>query len=193
MNSSHKIALATLFAIGILISTSSMGQKKADSADACFHDELLDHLVGKWQVTSIAHNYSSTATIEAKWIMRHQHMNIHFKGNEEIPWIHGPMEFDYFIGYTHSRKRYVVHGISVFGNDDEDGFWYGSKNGNEIQLIQRPKADMDSSTSKYNVQRITWIPASNTWRFESREVNAGVESEPFLEMKLVPVKSAVKN
>lgn len=172
------IILITCFAF---ITVPTKAQNAEDTTDKRFHDDLLNHLVGKWNVASIAHGYSSTAVIEAEWILNHQHFRIHFKGNEVIPWIGAPMEFDYFIGYNRNNKRYVFHSISVFGNDDEDGFWYGYRIGNEIKIIQNP-----------NVQRLFWEPASNSWNIQSRAVIDGKEGEVFLDMKLTAVKSLSK-
>src|SRR3982751_5634999 len=83
-----------------------------------FKDDLLDKLVGTWTVSSVAHGFSSTAVVNARWSFHHQHLYLHFRGNEKIPWLHIPMEFAYYIGYKHSTSKYVVHQVSVFGNDD---------------------------------------------------------------------------
>jgi len=37
-----------------------------DATDIGFQDDLLDHLVGKWNVTSIAHGDLSNAVIEGE-------------------------------------------------------------------------------------------------------------------------------
>ena len=178
-----------LLLMAVLVGLSTFAQR-SDSSDHRFHDDLLDHLVGTWNVKSIAHGFSSTATITAEWILNHQHMHLHFKGDEVIPWIGTPMEFDYFIGYNHNYNRYIIHGISVFGNDDDEGFWYAHRNGNELKLIG--KAIITSGSDTLNVQRLIWYPGTNTWLIQSRASVNGKEGDIFLDMKLEAIKPASK-
>ena len=168
--------------ITALICIPSFSQNAGDTADRGFHDDLLNHLVGGWDVKSVAHGFSSTATITAEWILNHQHIHLHFKGNDVIPWIGMPMEFDYFIGFNHNQNRYIVHGISVFGNDDDEGFWYAYRNGNELKVIGKPIITSDSDT--LNIQRLIWQPVTNTWSIQTRSGINGKEGEVFLDMKL---------
>ena len=93
-----------------------------------------------------------------------------------------PMEFDYFIGFNHNQNRYIVHGISVFGNDDDEGFWYAYRNGNELKVIGKPIITSDSDT--LNIQRLIWQPVTNTWSIQTRSGINGKEGEVFLDMKL---------
>ena len=168
------------------ITISSFAQNTEDTIDRQLHDDLLDHLVGKWNITSVAHGFSSTAVLEAEWVLSHQHLHIHLRSNEVIPWIHEQMVFDYFISYNHNSKRYVVHAMSVFGVDDDEGFWYGYRNGNELKIFQ--KANITSNSDTLNVQRFTWDPTSNSWTIQSRPVIAGKEGELILDMKLTSAK-----
>ena len=176
MKQLHFLLVATFISITVL------AQNKTDTADRRFHDDLLDHLIGTWNVKSVAHGFTSTASITAEWILDHQHMHMHFKGNDIIPWIGGPMEFDYFIGFNHHQNRYIIHGISVFGNDNDEGFWYGHRTGNELKLIGKPI--ITSSSDTMNIQRLTWNPETNTWLIQTRPSIHGTEGEVFLDMEL---------
>ena len=121
--------------------------------------------------------------------MNHQFFRIHLKSHEVIPWWHVQMEYEEFIGYNHLNKRYVVHGISIEGNDNDpsEGFCYAYRNGNEFKTVSKFAAD------SLIVQRFTWKPTAATWHIESRWVVSGVEGETFLDMKLVASKpSAIK-
>lgn len=168
--------------ISMLLFSSGFTQNAVDTANKRFYDGLLDNLVDEWNVTSVAHGFSSTATLTAKWILNHQHFHLHFKGNEVIPWIGTPMEFDYFIGFNHNQNRYIVHGISVFSNDDDEGFWYAYRNGNEIKLIAKPIITSGSDTM--NIQQFIWHPEIKTWSIQTRQLVNGKEGEVFLNMKL---------
>ena len=171
-----------LIAFLTILKSSSFAQNSGDTIKGQFHDDLLDHLVGKWNVTSIAHGFSSTAVIEAEWVLNHQFLHYRFKGNDTIPWLHVPMEFECFISYNHTNKRYIVMGASVFGVDDFEGFCYAYRNGNELKLIQKGVIETDPP----NIQRWTWQPSSKSWAIQSRpEISSGKEGDIFLDMKLV--------
>ena len=107
------VALITLTILLTIIAATSFAQNAEDTTDGRFHDDLLNQLVGKWDVTSIAHGSPFTAVFEAGWVMNHQYLHIHFKSHEIIPWFHTQMEFEEFIGYNHSNKRYIFHGMSM--------------------------------------------------------------------------------
>jgi hypothetical protein len=161
-------------------------QTAEDTTDGRFHDDLLNHLVGKWDITSIAHGSPFTSDLEAAWVMNHQHLRIHLKSHEIIPWWHVQMEYEEFIGYNKSSKRYVVHGMSIepYDYDPSEGFCYGYRTGNEFKTVA--KFGFDSLI----VQRFTWDPASLSWSIKSNWVIAGKEGEVFLDMKLVAAKSS---
>jgi hypothetical protein len=121
--------------------------------------------------------------IEAKWILNHQFFHIHLKSNEVIPWWHVQMEYEEFIGYNHKDKRYIVHGMSIEGDEDRsEGFAYGYRAGNEFKTISKFGGD------SLIVQRFTWEPVSGSWTIKSNLEIAGKAGEAFLEMKLVAVK-----
>ncbi len=171
-----------LIVISALLTIPTFAQGTADTVDGRFHDDLLNHLVGKWDVTSIAHGDSSTAVIEAEWVLDHQFLHYHFIGNETIPRIGTPMEIECFIRYNHINKRYVILGMSIFGVDFFEGFSYGTRNGNEIKVVQKANNEADDT----NIQSYVWEPATKSWTIQSRpEIASGKEGEVFLEMKLV--------
>lgn len=166
----------------------TFAQSTKDSSDGRFHDELFDHLVGTWNVSSIAHGFSSSGVITASWVLNHQFFHLHFKGNDTIPWWHMPMEYEEFVGYNHYAKRYTVHGMSIEGDADlSEGFSYGYRNGNEFKTI----AKFASDTSM--IQRFIWQPATGTWIIKSTAAIGEKEgNEVFLEMKLEAVKTSRK-
>jgi len=171
--------------ITTLISISSFAQNAEDTTDGRFHDDLLNHLAGNWDVATIAHGSPFTANLEADWVLNHQYLHIHFKSHEVIPWLYMQMEYEEFFGYNHSKKHYVVHEMIVFGDENPDeGFCYAYRTGNEIKTVQKYSSD------SLIVQRLTWEPASGSWNIKSRWVIAGKEGEIFLDMKLVAAKSS---
>ncbi|MEP7373998.1 MAG: hypothetical protein ABI675_11450 [Chitinophagaceae bacterium] len=172
----------------VFISITLFAQNAEDTTDGRFHDDLLNHFVGKWNVTSIAHGHPFTAKIDVAWVLNHQNLRIHLLSNEVVPWFGVPMEFEEFVGYNHKSKRYVVHGMSIEGFDEDpsEGFFYGYRDGNEF------KTEAKFGTDSLVVQRFTWQPASGTWNIASRWLIAGKEGEVFLDMNLVAIKPSSK-
>ncbi|TKK65390.1 hypothetical protein FC093_19975 [Ilyomonas limi] len=170
--------------IVIIIATTSFAQNTEDTTDHRFHDDLLDHLVGKWNVTSIAHGSPFTSVIDASWILNHQYLVIHLKSNEVIPWWHVQMEYYEYIGYNHYQKRYTVHGMSIEGDEDlSEGFSYGYRNGNDFKTVAKFGADANI------VQHFIWHPETNSWNIQSRQEINGKEGDIFLDMKLTAEES----
>jgi hypothetical protein len=166
--------------IAVLLYVPSFAQNVKDTIDGRFHDDLLNHLVGTWGVTSTAHGSAFTADLDAKWVLNHQYLLIHLKSHEIIPWWHVQMEYYEYIGYNHYQKRYTIHGMSIEGDEDlSEGFCYGYRNGNEFKTVAKFGSDT------LIVQRFTWEPVSGSWHIVSRPEIAGKEGEVFLEMKLV--------
>lgn len=169
--------------ITTLICLTSFSQNAADTTDKRFHDDLLDHLVGNWHDTAVAHGSVFTSEVDANWVLNHQYLLIHLKSNEVVPWWHVQMEYDEYIGYNHYQQRYIVHGMSIEGDEDlSEGFSYGYRNGNDFKTITKFSADTNI------VQHFIWQPVSNTWLIQSRPEINGKEGELFLEMKLTSVK-----
>ena len=174
---------------GALICISSFAQTSEDTTDGRFHDDLLNHLVGTWNVMATANGDSFTATIKAEWAMSHQYFHIYEKTNEIIPWLHVPLEIEFYIGYNHLSKRYTVHELAVFGSDGPyEGFCYAYRNGNEIKLVKKCESDSNTIT----IQRFTWEPMSGSWQSEMRQLINGNEGETLVNQKLVVVKKLSK-
>ncbi len=178
------IVIIILIVADTFIAKNVFSQSSEDTTDHLFHDDLLNHLVGKWYVTSFAHGSPFTANIDADWVLHHQYFHIHFKGNEVVPWFGIPMEYEEYIGYNHKQNRYVVNGVSIEGADDYEGFCYAYRNGNEIKLMQKINAPSDTII----VQRMIWEPDYNSWIIQSRPEVDGKEGKLFLDMKLTLVK-----
>jgi hypothetical protein len=176
----RNIATIVFIVAKILMATDVFSQNTKDTTDHLFRDDLLDHLVGKWNITSFAHGSPFTATMDADWVLNHQYLHIHFKGNEVVPWFGIPMEYEEYIGYNHNQHRYVVYGASIEGSDDFEGFCYAFRHDNELKLMQKV-----NTADKTVIQRMTWEPESGSWIVQSRPEVAGKEGKIFLDMKLV--------
>ena len=184
---SQPFALFTLTILFTLITAVSFAQNPEDTTDGRFHDDLLNHLVGKWDAAAIVHGQKFTLNLEAEWVLNHQYLHIHLKSHEVIPWLKVPFEGEFFFGYNQTNKQYTVHEMTVHGTSGPyEGFCYGYRSGNEFKAVAKFSAD------SITVQSFVWEPASGSWNIKSRWVVAGKGSEPFLEMKLAAVKQNKK-
>jgi hypothetical protein len=179
-----KLISSTLIVLASCWAPGSFGQIAPDGTDGRFHDDLLDHFVGKWDVSATVHGEKFTLDREAEWVMGHQYLRIHEKSREDIPWLKVPFERTLFIGYNHRYKRYVVYELSVHGSDSE-GFSYAVRSGNELKFEYKIDADVIANV-------FTWEPASGSWNFQVRPVIAGKEQKPFTDQKAVPAKPSSK-
>lgn len=185
--------------VAALIYIPSSAQSDEQSKDGRFNDSLLNLLVGKWNVTSIAHENSFTAILEAEWVMNHQYMHVHFKTNEVIPWLHVPFEGEFFFGYNQTNKRYTVHEMTVHGDDGPyEGFCYAYQAGYEFKLMKKWAGTGEGfgkrtgAEDTLTVQRFTWEPLSMSWDIDMRLLVDGKEGESLVDMKLTAAKPTSK-
>src|SRR3954466_1883272 len=93
-------ALASIV-LGALVALPAIAQ---NATDGQFHDELLDRLVGHWEIVAIAHGRPpDPGILEAEWVMNHQYLRVHQKSQANVPGINTPYEGDFFIGYDHTN------------------------------------------------------------------------------------------
>jgi hypothetical protein len=97
----------------ILLIASLAAAQGGDSLS--FHDDLLDHLTGKWAVAGTVHGKPSKQTLEAEWVLNHQFLRVYEKSVENVAAMKVPYEGVFFIGYDDSSNRYVAHLMNVFG------------------------------------------------------------------------------
>jgi hypothetical protein len=178
----------TLIALFVFLASCSFAQTAGDSTRG-FHDDLLDHFVGKWDVSATVHGQKFTLKREAEWVLDHQYLRIHEKSREVIPWLKIPFERTIFIGYNHRSKRYIVYELTVHGGDvphEPEGFYYGDRTGNELKMVHTKGSEVIGNS------RFTWDPVSGSWYFQGRMVVAGKEQEPIVDQKAVAAKPLSK-
>jgi hypothetical protein len=94
-------------------------------------DDLLDRLIGTWEVSGNVHEASSAQTVEAEWVLNHQFVRIHEKTLQNVPGRDIPFEAFNYIGYDRVGKRYVVHPLNVWGTSGPS-VAYGERKNNEL-------------------------------------------------------------
>lgn len=146
-----------------------------------FQDDLLDHLVGKWDATGTVHGRPSTQTFEADWVLNHQFLHIHEKSVENVTGTNVPFEALLVIGYDKTSKRYVSHFMNVFGGGRLGEFVYGQRSDNEIKF----EANFEG---RQGYVRCIWQPESKTWHYVNGVENAKGEWGVTVDLKLTPAK-----
>jgi hypothetical protein len=166
-------------------SPTSIGQVAKDGSDARFYDDLLDHLVGKWDVSAVVNGQTFTLDREAEWVMDHQYLRLREKSREVIPWLKVPFERTIFIGYNHDRKQYIVYELTVHGGDvphKPEGFSYATRAGNELTI------DHMSGPNVVGRSRWTWDPQAASWHFQGGRVVDGKDQAPHVDQVAVVAK-----
>lgn len=182
-----KRSITTLFWVLIFLFTHAQSTK--DTTDKRFYDDLLDHLVGKWDVSATVHGQKFTLYREAEWVMDHQYLRIYEKSREIIPWLKVPFERTIFIGYNHRSKRYIVYELTVHGGDvphEPEGFYYGERMDNELKMA------LTRGSEVVAYQRFTWEPASGSWRFQGGRIINGKEQKPNVDQKAIRATTSSK-
>ena len=146
-----------------------------------FQDDLLDHLVGKWDATGTVHDRPSGQTFEAEWVLNHQFLRIHEKSVENVTGTNVPFEALLFIGYDKTSKRYVYHTMNVFGGGRLGDLADGQRRGNEIKF----EANFEG---RQGYARFIWQPESKTWHYVNGVQNAKGEWGVTVDLKLTPAK-----
>jgi hypothetical protein len=177
--------VAALLLLAPCLAPVARGQVASDGSDGRFHDDLLDRLVGQWEVTAVVHGQRFTLDRDAEWVLNHQYLRIREKTREVVPWLKVPFERVIFIGYNHRSRRYVVQEMTVHGADvplEPEGFAYASRTGDELTV------DIMNGAEVFIRARWTWDRESSSWLTRARRVIAGKEQEPHLDHRAVAAK-----
>jgi hypothetical protein len=65
-----------------------------------FRDDLLEHLVGKWNAAGIVHGTPSRQTLEAEWVLNHQFLRVTQKSVENVTGQGFPFEGVFYLAMT---------------------------------------------------------------------------------------------
>jgi hypothetical protein len=114
----------------VLIMTNGFGQDTIKCNDNYFNDQLLDKIVGKWDLKGTIGNRPVVNNFSAQWILNHQFIELNFTDTANIPTYAAKV----IIGYDCISERYVVHWIDNFGGRLSETLGYGQQKGNSIEF-----------------------------------------------------------
>jgi hypothetical protein len=117
-----------------------------------FHDDLLDQMVGFWDLTGDVRGQPVHERMDSEWILNHQFLRIHTKAVE------GAHERLLYIGYDPVSDRYVAHLLDTFGGRGSETLGYGLRSGDKIQFV----FEYPSGPYHYN---FLWDSKEKSWQF----------------------------
>jgi hypothetical protein len=136
---------------------------------APLQDDCLDHLVGDWRITRSIRGTTAENTMEARWVLAHQFVQMHRIDVKRPP----AYEAIVLIGYDAEKKRYIAHWCDTFGGAySGDGF--GIRAGNAVEFR------FDYADGPF-FNTFTWHRASSTWTFRGENGAADGSRKLFME------------
>jgi hypothetical protein len=156
--------LATLLFVFLAISrVSGNAQDQArplDGPKRILHDELLEQMIGSWNLTGKIMGQIANHSVEAGWVLDHQFLRIH-----EVDAGSAPEGVKYeamvFVGYDNASERYVVHWLDVYGGRFSETLGYGRRSGDSIEFVfEYPDGPFHTTFS--------WNPETKTWQWRMR-------------------------
>ena len=158
------------FSLSVILLTATLvvAQDTPSGGPNGFHDDLLNHLVGKWNVSGTVHGNPSTQTIEAEWVLNHQFLRVVERSVENMAGKNANYEEMQYIGYDQASKRYVAHLITAFGGADSTTLGYGQRTGNHLEFVYQYPDEPISS-------QLIWEPDSNTWHLLWQQNTKGAQ------------------
>lgn len=131
-----------------------------DGPKQIFHDELLDKMVGSWDLTGKIMGQTANHSVAASWVLNHQFFRIHEAdagaARDEIKY-----EAMVFVGYDNTSERYVAHWLDVYGGRFSETLGYGHRSGDSIEFVfEYPDGPFHTTFS--------WKPDTKTWQWQMR-------------------------
>jgi len=136
-----------------------------DGPNHPFKDNLLDTLVGRWDVTGKIAGQSIRHLCEVDWVLNHQFLRVHFidvdsrkpQDQREKGHQHPPYEAIVFVGYDNMSERYVVHWLDIFGGRFSEALGFGERENSEsIKFVFQYPSGPLHNTFHRNTDKDTW-------------------------------------
>jgi hypothetical protein len=103
--------MARILPLLLVMAMAAFPQTKPEPLDGPnrpFHDDLLEHLQGRWKLNGTVMGQSREMELTAEWVLNHQFLLLREKDTSTISG-HPLYDADIYIGYDNTSDRYVVH------------------------------------------------------------------------------------
>lgn len=160
-----------------------MSEEEAREAPARpgFQDDLLEKLVGEWELEGSMGTIPLHHRLEARWTLNHQFLQLHYLDlRKENP---VPYESLTYVGFNDVEKRYVMLLLDVFGGRFAETVGLGTRQGHVITFeFEYPEGLM--------TQTLAFDPQRGAWRIDIRARQTDGTWVSFAEKRLTPLEGA---
>ncbi len=144
-----------------------------------FNDELLNHLVGNWELCGRMGNTQLHHRVVAEWVLGHQFLRIHTQ-EWNVTRDGANYESLYFIGWSKPKNSYVFHLIDTFGGGFSETLGHGVQTGNSLVFqFAYDKGPFENS--------FAWDNGNKTWDMTLRFKDESGKWQVFATKKLTRV------
>ena len=123
-------------------------------------DDLLDSMVGHWRLNGKYEGQAVDHSVEVKWVLHHQFLEIHEKDLNPPKGDEVPYDALVYVGYDPTSGRYIAHWLDVFG-DGSETLGYGKRTGAAIEF------DFEYPGQPW-LTTFRWDEASKSWKWLMR-------------------------
>jgi hypothetical protein len=152
------LALATVFVpatvfIPAVVFVPILGaQSGLSPQQAPFQNDLLDQLVGAWDITGTIRGAPVHERAEAEWVLGHQFLRVYRKQ------IEGPSESVVHVGYDTLLHRFVAFRLDNLGGRGGEYPGYVAQKGDQLEF------NIDYPTAPWR-ETWSWDAKEKTWQF----------------------------
>jgi hypothetical protein len=133
---------------------------------AGWHDDLVEHLAGKWKLDGAVMGRAAHHDVNAEWLLNHEFLNIREKTSAAAPRSEHPYEASWFLGYDPVSERYVLHLLDVFGGRFSETLGYGVRTGNELRFVFEYPDGPFHTSFRWSAQTDSW-----QWLMQQKDKN----------------------
>lgn len=134
----------------ILLGATLLAQQGPGVPQPAFQNDLLDQLVGIWDLSGEVRNQPVRERVYAQWVLGHHFMLVHRKQ------VDGPYEAYTYIGYDAISERLVAHLVDTFGGRGSETLGYGIRTGDKIQFVFEYPTGPYHYTMSFDSKEKTW-------------------------------------
>jgi len=175
--------MTNLFALLLTFCLTAFPQSKLEPLDGVnrpFHDDVLDHLEGRWKISGVILKQPREMSLTAEWVLNHQFLFLDEKDANTSAGKPG-YEAHIYIGYDNASERYVIHWIDIFGGRFSETLGYGSRAGNSIRFnFEYPDGPFHNT--------FTWSPQDQSWHFFLEQKGEEGKWKTFADQKAIRAK-----
>lgn len=128
----------------------------AQPPQATFHDDLMDHLQGRWTLTGTIAGKATTHDIDAQWVLNHQYLCFRETSRERKPSGEPDYQAAVYFGFDQAASQHLAIWLDIWGGFRQATVGRANRNGNELHFRFN-----DGHSDFHTIY--TYDPKSDTW------------------------------